>query len=129
MSGEEVTAQSFYYKFERALGLGASDNWLAGMAGISDISQISVDGKHDLTITLSDPNPLFGALMRDQDMGVYDPSAIAANATDDDTIINTKNKTIYRFLKCPVMLRRPLATFLGSRESLGLACYVGEKIK
>lgn len=80
----EITAETIKYKFERAFGLAASDNWVANTAGVSSIDQITVDGKYDLTIKLKAPNPLFLPLMRDQDFGIYDPEAVKSNAADDD---------------------------------------------
>lgn len=87
-SGEEVTAETIKYKFESAFAIGASDAWVANTAGVSDVAQITVDGKYDLTITLNEPNPLFGPLMRDQDFGIVDPTAVAEHATDDDPFAN-----------------------------------------
>lgn len=83
-SGEPITAETIKYKFERAFGIGVSDQWVANTAGVSSLEQIQVDGEYDLTITLNEPNPLFGPLMRDQDFGIIDPTAIEANATEDD---------------------------------------------
>jgi peptide/nickel transport system substrate-binding protein len=87
-SGEEITAETIAYKFDSAFNIGASDNWVSNTAGVFDMDQISVDGKYDLTITLKEPNPLFGPLMRDQDFGIVDPTAVAAHATDDDPYAN-----------------------------------------
>jgi peptide/nickel transport system substrate-binding protein len=84
-TGNEITAETIKYKFERAFGIGVSDQWVANTAGVTDISQVTVDGEYDLTIKLAAPNPLFGPLMRDQDFGIIDPAAIEANATADDT--------------------------------------------
>ncbi|MCB0153289.1 MAG: ABC transporter substrate-binding protein [Anaerolineae bacterium] len=83
-SGEEITAETIKYKFERAFGVAVSDQWVANTAGVFGMDQIQVDGPYELTITLSQPNPLFGPLMRDQDFGIIDPTAIEANATDAD---------------------------------------------
>ena len=77
-SGEEITAETIRYKFERAFGVGASDNWVSNTAGVFSLDQITVDGEYDLTITLENPNPLFGPLMRDQDFGIVDPVEVAA---------------------------------------------------
>ena len=83
-SGEEITAETVKYKFERAFGIGVSDQWVANTAGVFELDQIQVDGEYDLTITLKEPNPLFGPLMRDQDFGLVDPTAVAEQATADD---------------------------------------------
>lgn len=83
-SGEEITAETIKYKFERAFGVATSDLWVANTAGVTSLDQVQVDGKYDLTIKLEEPNPLFLPLMRDQDFGIVDPTAIEANATADD---------------------------------------------
>lgn len=83
-TGNEITAETIKYKFERAFGVAVSDQWVANTAGVSSLDQITVDGEYDLTIKLNAPNPLFLPLMRDQDFGIIDPEAIEANATADD---------------------------------------------
>jgi peptide/nickel transport system substrate-binding protein len=84
-TGNEITAETIKYKFERAFGIGVSDQWVANTAGVSSLDQVTVDGPYDLTIKLNAPNPLFLPLMRDQDFGIVDPEAINEHTTADDT--------------------------------------------
>ncbi|NJN97421.1 MAG: hypothetical protein HC875_26730 [Anaerolineales bacterium] len=83
-TGNEITAETIKYKFERAFGVAVSDQWVANTAGVSGLDQITIGGEYDLTIKLKAPNPLFLPLMRDQDFGIIDPEAIKANTTSDD---------------------------------------------
>jgi peptide/nickel transport system substrate-binding protein len=88
MTGNELTAEDLYYKFERAFGVQAGTAWLFGVIGIKDISQVEITGPYQVTISLENPSPIFFNLLRDQDGGLVDSEAVKAHATDDDPWAN-----------------------------------------
>ena len=88
MTGNELTAEDLYYKFERAFGVQAGTAWLFSVVGIKDISQVEITGDHQVTISLENPSPIFFNLLRDQDGGLVDSEAVKAHATDDDPWAN-----------------------------------------
>lgn len=83
-TGNPITAEDIYYKFERAFGLAASEAWVFNTAGVFDMDQVSLDGDYELTIEFEQPAPLFLPLLRDQCTGVYDSVAMKENSTDGD---------------------------------------------
>jgi peptide/nickel transport system substrate-binding protein len=88
MTGNELTAEDLYYKFERAFGVQAGTAWLFGVVGIKAIEQIEITGPYQVTISLENPSPIFFNLLRDQDGGLVDSKAVKAHATDDDPWAN-----------------------------------------
>lgn len=88
MTGNELTAEDLYYKFERAFGVQAGTAWLFGVVGIKAIEQVEITGPYQVTISLENPSPIFFNLLRDQDGGLVDSQAVKAHATDDDPWAN-----------------------------------------
>ena len=88
VTGNELTAEDLYYKFERAFGVKAGTQWLFNVIGIKDISQVEITGPYQVTINLENPSPIFFNLLRDQDGGLVDSKEVKAHATDDDPWAN-----------------------------------------
>ena len=88
LTGNELTAEDLYYKFERAFGVQAGTAWLFGVVGVKEISQVEITGPYQVTISLENPSPIFFNLMRDQDGGLIDSKEVKAHATDDDPWAN-----------------------------------------
>jgi len=84
LTGNELTAEDLYYKFERAFGVKAGTQWIFNTIGINSIDQVEITGPYQVTISLEDPSPIFFNLLRDQDGGIIDSKEVKAHATADD---------------------------------------------
>jgi peptide/nickel transport system substrate-binding protein len=84
-SGNNMTADDFVYKVQRALGVpNAGTAFDFNIIGITKPDQVTKGGTYDLTFKLAHPSPILGPMLRDQDAGIIDTALLKQHVTSDD---------------------------------------------
>jgi peptide/nickel transport system substrate-binding protein len=83
-SGQKLTSDDFIYTVKRALGEGTGPVFDFNTIGITSVSQVTKVSDTEFTMKLSEPSPILGAMLRDQDASVLDQVTLAKHATSAD---------------------------------------------
>jgi peptide/nickel transport system substrate-binding protein len=83
-SGNQMTADDFIYKAQRAFGVKIGDIFDFNIIGISSADQVTKDDTYNFTMKLAHPSPILGPILRDQDDGIIDSALVKSHATSAD---------------------------------------------
>ena len=80
----QLTADDMLYKAQRLLGLNAGSVFDLNILGVTRPSQLRKVDDRTIRMSLSQPSPIVGPMLRDQDAGLVDTQLVRRHATDGD---------------------------------------------
>nr|WP_281381548.1 ABC transporter substrate-binding protein [Conexibacter arvalis] len=83
-SSGQLTADDMLYKTSRLLGLNAASVFDLNILGVTRPEQIRKVDDRTIELSLPQPSPIVGAMLRDQDAGLVDTELVRRNATGGD---------------------------------------------
>lgn len=82
--GNELTAESVLWGWERAFGLRDVGKWVARLGSVQEFENIEIVDKYLIKFNLTHPNPALPRLMCQNAPSVYDIEALKGKLNDDD---------------------------------------------
>jgi peptide/nickel transport system substrate-binding protein len=80
----QLTAEDLKFKTERLLGMNAASAFDLIILGVTRDSQVRVVDDRTIELSLPQPSPIIGPMLRDQDAGLLDTELVRRNATAED---------------------------------------------